>query len=169
MKELKIKEFEVKDGRKVAKFLVKTGLKATLFDIMFPKDNSSAPKNWIELRKHLQENYDMSDEDFRNFQKECNGNLQVAVARYLGDFPVVESDMGERIIDVIIEIFADDIKYDETVLLLAYLFNEDKDYIESLSIQDVIKLVQGIMKSGGFLDSLQPSTPQTETEGETQA
>lgn len=169
MKELKLKAFEVKDGRKIAKFLVKTGLKKTLFEIMFPQDNPNLPKNWIELRAHLQSNKGMSDADFKALQEEVGMDFNAGLKRYVADFPSASKEMGSTIVDLIIEIFADDIKYEETVELLSYLFVTEKDEIESLSINEVVELVKALMKNTGFFESSQPSTPVTPLAEEIQA
>lgn len=165
MKEFKTKQFEVKDGRVIAKFLIKSGLKQTLFDIMFPKDNPNLPKNWVELRKHLQSVHQMSDTEFKEFQNQFGGNFQAALAQYVGDFPAAENDLGKAIVDIIIEIFAEDIKYEATVEFLAHVFQVKSEEIEALSMQELIELVRKLMSDSGFLALLQPSTqPTTPTE-----
>lgn len=169
MRKFKLKELEVKDGRVIARFLVKTGLKATLFDIMFPQSNPNLPKNWIEMRAHLQTVHSMSDAEFKALQKEVDMNLQVAMARYASDFPSAEMDMGKKIVDVVIEIFADDMKYDETLALLAHLYQVDRALIEALSIPELTSVVTELMTSAGFFASSQPSTPVTQMGEEAQA
>lgn len=168
MKKLRLKEFEVKDARVIAKFLVKTGLKQTLFAIMFPQANPHLPKNWIELRAHLQEVHGMTDAEFKEMQSVIGGNLNVALARYAGDFPQDENDMGKKIVEVVIEIFADDMKYEETVSLFAHLYSVDKAIIEAMQVPEVVALVKDLMADSGFFESQQPSTPQTLVEGEVQ-
>ena len=166
--ELKLKELEVRDGRVVAKFLVKTGLKKTLFTILFPKDNPNLPKNWMDLRKHLQTNYGFSDKDFKDFKAECNDNLYVGLNKYVQDFPSDMPDNGELIIDLIVELFADDKQYDALMELFAYLFQVEAEVIQSLTIAEVITLVKSLLKDSGFLALWQPSTPLTSTVEETQ-
>ena len=96
-------------------------------------------------------------------------NLQVAMARYASDFPSAEMDMGKKIVDVVIEIFADDMKYDETLALLAHLYQVDRALIEALSIPELTSVVTELMTSAGFFASSQPSTPVTQMEEEAQA
>jgi hypothetical protein len=169
MRKFKLKELEVKDGRVIARFLVKTGLKATLFDIMFPQANPNLPQNWIEMRSHLQTVHSMTDVEFKALQKEVDMNLQIAIARYATDFPSADIDMGKKIVDVVIEIFADDVKYEETLSLLAHLYQIDRALIEALSIPEVTAIVTDLMRSSGFFEPSQPSTPVTQTEEEAQA
>jgi hypothetical protein len=166
---LKLKEFELKDGRHIAKFLIKTGLKNTLFAFMFPKENENLPKNWLEMRKHLQDNYGMTDLEFKDFKVVCEDDLNIAINKYRQDFPSPVVDIGSMLIDTVIEVFADDVKYDALVALVMHLYNEPKEVVEALSLPEVIALVQGLMKDSGFLGLWQPSTPPTETVEETQA
>lgn len=166
MKELKLKQFEVKDGRVIAKFLKTTNLKATLFSVMFPKDNPNLPKNWLDMRKHLQEVYGMSDQDFKALQKQYEGNFQAIVNRYAADFADNGAAIGETLIEVLIDLLADDDKYDETVKFLAYVFETDRIIIEAMRIQEIIELVGKLFKDSGFLALWQPSTPLTGTAGE---
>lgn len=164
---LKVKEFEVQDGRRLAKFLAKTGLKKTLFDVLFPQDNPNTPKNWAELRKHLQEVYGWSDAEFFAFQKLNSGNLSVALQAYLGDFPDTSSDMGEVIISSLIDIFAEDVKYEAFVELLAYMFSVEDEVISKLKIAEAFVVVKSLLKDSGFLELWPQSTPQTEMVAET--
>lgn len=168
MKNLKLKDFEVKDARIVAKFLVKTGLKETLYSVMFPKDNANLPKNWIELRAHLQNNYNMSDEEFKEFRVKHEGKLDTALAAYAGDFPAAQTEIGSTVVDVLVEVFADDVKYEATTELFAHLFSTSKEVIEALKFNEVVELVSELMTSSGFFDLPQPSTPQTQTAAEPQ-
>lgn len=165
MKEFKTKKFEVKDGRIIAKFLIKTGLKEALFDMMFPKDNPNLPKNWIEFRKHLQANHEMSDADFKEFQIKYNGNFQAALSQYIGDFPTAENDLGKTLIDILFVIFADDDKYQAMVEFLASMFQVEISEIEELSMQEAVELIKKLLSDSGFLALLQPSTqPTTQAE-----
>ena len=163
MKELKLKEFEVKDGRVIAKFLKTTGLKKTLFDVMFPKDNPNMPKNWLEMRKHLQDVYEMSDKDFMALKKEYEGNFNAVLAKYASDFPDNGSAIGEILIETIIDLFAEDENYDATIALLAHLYVVDKAIIEAMSFQEIVELVKKVFKDSGFLELWLPSTPLTGT------
>lgn len=168
MKELKTKDFEVKDGRVIAKFLVKTGLKKTLFDIMFPKANPNLPKNWMELRTHLQTEHKMSDEDFKAFQK-SEPVFEKALSKYATDFPSSGLEMGATIVDTVIELFADDAKYEALVELAAHMFQVDKAIIEALSIEEVIDAITKLLRDSGFLALLQPSTTVTPNTDEASA
>lgn len=160
MKELKTKEFEVKDGRVIAKFLVKTGLKKTIFDIMFPKANPNLPKNWMELRTHLQTAHKMSDEDFKAFQK-SEPVFEKALSKYASDFPSAGLEMGATLIDTVIELFADDTKYEALIELASHMFQVDRAIIEALGPMEVVDAITKLLRDSGFLAYLQPSTTAT--------
>ena len=166
MKDFTLKKFEVKDGRYVAKFLIKTDLKKTLFDLMFPQDNPNLPKNWVELRKHLQSVHEMSDAEFKELQKTTGGNFQVALTKYAADFPAAQNDFGKALIDIVIEIFAEDSRYEALVDFLAHMFQVEKEEIENLSMQEAIDLIRKLMSDSGFLALLQPSTPESKPKAE---
>ena len=169
MKKFKLKEFDVKDVRVLAKFLVKTGLKQELYEILFPKANPNLPKNWIEMRAHVQTNYEMSDAAFKELQLSVEGDLATAIARYAGDFPNSSAEMGQKVVDLVLQIFADDMKYEETINLFAHLYTVDKALIEALTVQELVALVVEMVGNLDFFGSSQPSTPATLPEVEVQA
>lgn len=158
-----MREFKVKDLREVANFLNKTGLKKPLFDILFPKDNPNLPKNWLDMRQHLQSVHEMSDEEFKEYKANCKDNLQVAINRYAGDFPDNRNGIGESIIEIVIDLLSDDRKYDATIDFIAYLYEEDREVFEAMSIKEIIAVVMSTYGDSSFLELLQPSTP-TKTE-----
>lgn len=162
-KKLVMREFKVKDLREVANFLNKTGLKKPLFDILFPKDNPNLPKNWLDMRQHLQSVHEMSDEEFKEYKANCKDNLQVAINRYAGDFPDNRNGIGESIIEIVIDLLSDDRKYDATIDFIAYLYEEDREVFEAMSIKEIIAVVMSTYGDSSFLELLQPSTP-TKTE-----
>lgn len=167
--EFKLKQLVVKDARKLAKFLVKTELKSTIFETLFPKENPNKPKNWIELRQHLQSVHNMTDEQFRDFNASVGGDLEKGITQYATDFPVVQVNMGEKMIEVLIDLFADDVKYDALVEFVAYLFEQEKAVIEDLSINEVVELITKMLKDSDFLAFLQPSIPTTVNSAEAQS
>jgi len=167
MEKFKMKKLEVKDGRLIAKFLVKTGLKKTLFEIMFPQDNPNLPKNWVELRKHLQEKHGMSDEAFREYQKKMEGDFAKALQEYSSDFPSAQSAIGEKIVEVVLDLFAEDDKYKALVDFAATMFEVTADEIENLPFPELIALVRQMLSESGFLALLQPSEPVTPSTEET--
>lgn len=158
-----MRKLVVKDVRQIAKYLAKTGLKKTLLDIMFPKnEDNNLPKTWVDLRKHLQETYAMSDHEFFEYREACQGSLETATAKYRSDFPAFTFDLGNKVIEVVMEILEDDMKYEETVILLANLFEVERSVFEDMSIAELIETVQGLFKDTDFLASAQSLTPQTE-------
>lgn len=156
-----MKKLEVRDGRAIAKFLVKTELKKPLFDLMFPQDNSNLPKNWLEMREHLQNNHKMKDADFLAYKESVKGDLEVARSQYASDFPNKSVDLGQTLVDVVLDIFAEDKRYDALIDFASYMFEEEKEKIESLSFNELIGLIKQLMKESGFLELLQPSEPVT--------
>lgn len=158
---MKMKKLEVRDGRAIAKFLVKTELKKPLFDLMFPQDNSNLPKNWLEMREHLQKNHKMKDADFLAYKESVNGDLNVARSQYASDFPSKENDLGQTLVDVVLDIFAEDKRYEALIDFASYMFEEEKEKIESLSFNELINLIKQLMQESGFLELLQPSEPVT--------
>lgn len=166
---MKMKKLEVRDGRAIAKFLVKTELKKPLFDLMFPQDNSNLPKNWLEMREHLQKNHKMKDADFLAYKESVKGDLDVARSQYASDFPSKENDLGQTLVDVVLDIFAEDKRYEALIDFASYMFEEEKEKIESLSFNELINLIKQLMQESGFLELLQPSepvTPNTDTQPE---
>lgn len=161
--ELKLRALVVKDVRKITQYLSKTGLKKTLLDIVFPKnEDNNLPKTWIELRKHLQETYAMTDKEFFAFREECEGNLEAGTAKYRSDFPAYTFDIGTKVVEIVMDIFEDDVKYEETMKLLAYLFEVDQAELENLTFGELVTVVRALTGDSGFLTSLQSSIPQTE-------
>lgn len=165
---MKMKKLEVRDGRAIAKFLVKTELKKPLFDLMFPQDNSNLPKNWLEMREHLQKNHKMKDADFLAYKESVKGDLEVARSQYASDFPNKSIDLGQTLVDVVLDIFAEDKRYDALIDFASYMFEEEKEQIESLSFNELIGLIKQLMKESGFLELLQPSEPVTPSADTTQ-
>lgn len=158
---MKMKKLEVRDGRAIAKFLVKTELKRPLFDLMFPQDNSNLPKNWLEMREHLQNNHKMKDADFLAYKESVKGDLEVARSQYASDFPNKSVDLGQTLVDVVLDIFAEDKRYDALIDFASYMFEEQKETIESMSFNELVDLIKQLMKESGFLELLQPSEPVT--------
>ena len=156
-----MKKLEVRDGRAIAKFLVKTELKKPLFDLMFPQDNSNLPKNWLEMREHLQKNHKMKDAEFLAYKESVKGDLEVARSQYASDFPNKSLDLGQTLVDVVLDIFAEDKRYEALIDFASYMFEEEKEKIESLSFGELIDLIKQLMKESGFLELLQPSEPVT--------
>lgn len=159
-KKYKIKTFEVRDGRVIAKFLIATGLKETLFNLLFPKNNSGQPDNWVDLRKYVQAAYSLTDAEFREFQQIYKGRLPSAIAEYQNDFPETNADFGKILVEKLLDIFADDGAYDATMNMLAYLCDTEKQVFEGMSFTELYEAVSDIMANSGFLALLQPSTPQ---------
>lgn len=164
--EFKVKQLVVKDARKLAKFLVKTELKSTIFEALFPKENPNKPKNWIELRQHLQTKYNMSDAQYKEFNASVDQDFDRGLAQYATDFPIEQVNMGEKLVEVLIDLFADDNKYEALVEFVAYLFEQEKTVIEELSLNEVIELITKMLKDSDFLASLQPSIPMTANSAE---
>lgn len=158
-----MREFKVKDLRIVANFLAKTGLKKPLFDIIFPKDNPNLPKNWLDMRQHLQSVHEMSDDEFKAYKESCKDNLQLAIARYAGDFPDNRGSIGESIVEIVLDLLGDDKKYDATLEFIAYLYDEEREVFESMSIKEILAVIMSAYGDSSFLELLQPSTP-TKTE-----
>lgn len=158
---MKMKKLEVRDGRAIAKFLVKTELKKPLFEMLFPQDNPNLPKNWLEMREHLQNNHKMKDADFLAYKESVKGDLEVARSQYASDFPNKSVDLGQTLVDVVLDIFAEDKRYDALIDFASYMFEEEKEKIESLSFNELIGLIKQLMKESGFLELLQPSEPVT--------
>lgn len=158
---MKMKKLEVRDGRAIAKFLVKTELKKPLFDMLFPQDNPNMPKTWLEMREHLQNKHKMKDADFLAYKESVKGNLDLAKEQYASDFPNPKNDLGQTLVDVVLDVFAEDKRYDALIDFASYMFEEQKETIESMSFNELVDLIKQLMKESGFLELLQPSEPVT--------
>lgn len=154
---MKVKQLVVRDGRAIAKFLIKTGLKATLFEMMFPKDNQKTPKDWMQMREHLQKVHGMSDQDYRSYKESINSDLEKAVSQYASDFVIEQADLGEKLVDIILDVFAEDDKFDATIDFLAYMFEIKAEEVENMSVPELISLIRSLLSDSGFLALLQPS------------
>lgn len=159
---MQLKKITVKDVRIITKFLLKVGLKDEVLEMFFPKENEFIPKTWIEMRKHLQETYKMSDEEFHTYRKATGQDLRVAVEQYRHDFPQKSDDISPKLTSLVMDLLADDVKYEETIKVLAHLFQTTEEELEELTIKEVVQLVVGMTKSPDFLEQLQSSNPQKE-------
>lgn len=150
IEEMTQRDLSVRDIPKITRYLNNTGLKKRIYTIFFDKPKPKVA-TWGELRQELE----LSKEEIDEIRKNSGGDFVLALkmtegAEHLVPEEIEYTDIVKEVVDIIFDLFDEDEVYNETVELVASIYQVETEEIESLSFADFTELVKGIMASSNF-------------------
>lgn len=143
---LTIRRIKARDTLKITKYLKEVDLLSIIIRYMSGDKSSAITTTWVDIRQEK----GMSVAELNELKKEFGEDIEGA-AKSVGIVIKKEDELPTLLLNRLADILTDDKMFDDTMEMLAFMFDEDVAVIEDLEIAEIIKYSSALMSSASFL------------------
>lgn len=143
---LTIRKIKARDTLKITKYLKEVDLLSIIIRYMGGGKQNEITTTWVDIRQEK----GMSVLELNELKEEFGDDIESA-AKSVGIEVKKEDELPVLLLNRLADILTDDKMFDETMNMLAFMFDVDVSVIEELEISEIVKHSSALMSSASFL------------------